>query len=219
MKKKAKRIALIGLDGCGKSAQINLLKANEEFKDFKFVWARWSPFLLKPLYAILNRKNKSQNSRESGISQVEKEKNQKKKKLFSSPFIRWCWEKLAVLDYFTVFHLKTVFYRIAKKNIIFDRYFIDLIIDLGVNFGWDKQKTVNKIYKKKWLFPKLNKYLYINVSKEICFERKLDIPSMDYLEKREEVYELLKDQSFFTVIDGERDIDKVNQEIVNQIKE
>ena len=51
-----KRIALIGLDGSGKSANIERMKQDESYRDYHFVWVRWKPVLQRPAYWLLNRK-------------------------------------------------------------------------------------------------------------------------------------------------------------------
>lgn len=43
-----KRVALIGLDGSGKSANIEKMKRDSDYSDYNFLWVRWKPTLLKP---------------------------------------------------------------------------------------------------------------------------------------------------------------------------
>lgn len=43
-----KRVALIGLDGSGKSANIEKMKLDSDYSDYNFLWVRWKPTLLKP---------------------------------------------------------------------------------------------------------------------------------------------------------------------------
>jgi len=59
----SKRIALIGLDGSGKSANIDKMKLDSDYSDYKFVWVRWKPTLLKPAYLLMEKKvsNKNKN--------------------------------------------------------------------------------------------------------------------------------------------------------------
>ena len=38
-----KRVALIGLDGSGKSANIEKMKRDSDYSDYNFLWVRWKP--------------------------------------------------------------------------------------------------------------------------------------------------------------------------------
>ena len=62
------KIALIGLDGSGKSANINLMKSDLEYKGFEFLWVRWQPSITVMLYKIRHRNDTvgARNNSESG---------------------------------------------------------------------------------------------------------------------------------------------------------
>lgn len=218
MKKKPVRIALLGIDGSGKSTHLNRMKSDPIFADFDFIWLRYSPALLKPLYSLLKKKEKKEGV--SGKLEEEyKERTGKKKKIFKSPFMRFLWRNLTLIDYFFQVRFKTLKARIKKKNIIFDRYYPDLFIDLGANFGYSPEKTVRYLKRKKHLFPKVDGYVYIRALPETCIARKDDIPSLKYLEDRFAVYEILKNDDDFFTVDGEKTADEVYADAVSVIKE
>ena len=62
------KIALIGLDGSGKSANINLMKSDPEYKGFEFLWVRWQPSITVMFYKIRHRNDTvgARNNFESG---------------------------------------------------------------------------------------------------------------------------------------------------------
>ena len=83
------RVALIGLDGSGKSANIDLMKKDTGYSDYDFLWVRWKPTLVKPLYKIIGNKagkkstdkpeNADNNDREKLRAEYDKKKALKKK--------------------------------------------------------------------------------------------------------------------------------------------
>lgn len=52
----SKRIALIGLDGSGKSANIDRMKIDTDYSQYQFVWVRWKPTLLKWAYILMEKR-------------------------------------------------------------------------------------------------------------------------------------------------------------------
>ena len=208
------RIALIGLDGSGKSANISLMKNDSDFKSFKFMWVRWKPILLKPAYFILNKKS---GKRKSAVSENTREylnaeyanKAGIKKKIFKNLFIKRIWLKLAIFDYVLQFYIKMFGSIVLRKNIIFDRFYLDLFVDQGINFSYSHEEIEKEIKKYKWLFPKIYKYIYIKVDPRICYKRKDDIPNMDYLNRRYEIYEHLSKNDDWIIINGEDELDMV----------
>lgn len=227
----SKRIALIGLDGSGKSANIDKMKMDQDYVDYKFVWVRWKPAILKPAYWLMEKKVSKRNrdidksvevDGKSSENQAEMNadyntKSGLKGKIFRNPIIRNVWMFLALIDYFFQFHVKVLPLVIAGKNIIFDRFFLDLFVDQGINFGYSPEKIREEIRKHKFLFPKIDEYIYIRVSPETCYRRKNDIPNMDYLNRRYEIYECLVNEKAWIAVDGELPFEEVNAQIKKKI--
>ena len=124
------KIALIGLDGSGKSANINLMKSDPEYKGFEFLWVRWQPSITVRLYKIRHRNDTvgARNNSESGKKkQKTLEGNYQRKKgikkiLFGMGITRKLWFFYAIGDYKRQFHNKTQQLIANGSNIIFDRY-------------------------------------------------------------------------------------------------
>lgn len=222
-----KRVALIGLDGSGKSANIEKMKQDSDYSDYSFVWVRWKPTLLKPAYMLMEKKVTNKNKNIDKNTQVDGKcgemqaklnadyntKSGLKGKIFGNPIMRGIWMFLALVDYFFQFHIKVLPYVLTGKNIIFDRFYLDLFVDQGINFGFSPEKISEEIQKYKFLFPQMDRYVYIRVSPETCYKRKNDIPNMDYLNKRYEIYEFLSKGNKWITVDGELPFEKVNSRI------
>ena len=222
-----KRVALIGLDGSGKSANIEMMKQDSDYSDYNFVWVRWKPTLLKPAYMLMEKrvsgKNKNINKSvqvdgKCGEKQAELNADYKTKaglkgKIFGNPLTRGIWMFLALTDYFFQFHIKVLPLVLMGKNIIFDRFYLDLFVDQGINFGFAPEKIRKEIQKYRFLFPQMDSYVYIRVSPETCYKRKNDIPNMDYLNRRYGIYECLSKGNNWITVDGELSFEKVNSRI------
>lgn len=221
-----KRVALIGLDGSGKSTNIEKMKRDLDYAGFEFVWARWKPTLLKPIYMLVekqvSRKNENinKNIKIEGKQKKQAELNANyntkagfKKKIFKNPLMREVWMLLALIDYFFQFQFKTLRFVLMNKNIVFDRFYFDLFVDQGINFGYSPDKICKEIRKYNVLFPQIDRYIYIRVSPETCYKRKNDIPNIEYLNERYKIYEYLSNGDKWITIDGERSLEKVNSRI------
>lgn len=230
--KNYKRVALIGLDGSGKSANIDKMKLDKDYSRYSFMWVRWKPTLLKPAYMLLDRKVKKsktedkpqkdnaleKNTAEQKVLQKEyKTKSGLKDKVFKNPVIRAVWMFLALIDYILQFYAKTASLLLKKKSIIFDRFYLDLFVDQGINFGYSPEKIDSEIKKYQKLFPKMDQIVYIRVSPETCYKRKDDIPNMDYLLRRYAIYEQLSKNPRWIIVDGEKTFEEVNSTIKDVI--
>lgn len=214
-----KRIALIGLDGSGKSANIERMKQDESYRGYHFIWVRWEPVLQRPAYWLLNRRlaKKRKNEKQGQFSTDYRAKAAVKGKLFKSPIIRNIWMALALIDYTIQFYIKTGSLLVRNKKIVFDRFYLDLFVDQGLNFGYSPEKIAGEIRRYRKMFPRIERFIYIRVSPETCFRRKDDIPGMEYLRKRYAVYELLSREREWVSVDGERPFEEVYAEIQSHI--
>ena len=136
-----------------------------------------------------------------------------KKKIFGNPMVRGIWMFLALVDYFFQFYFKVLPHVLTGKNIIFDRFYLDLFVDQGINFDYSSDKIRKEIQKYRFLFPQMDRYIYIRVSPETCYKRKNDIPNMEYLNRRYGIYECLSNGGRWITIDGELPFEKVNSQI------
>lgn len=224
--KNHKRAALIGLDGSGKSANIGKMKSDRDYSQYSFLWVRWKPTLLKPAYMLLDRKVKNAKTEEkrdnasekssAGQKALQKEYKAKsglKDKVFKNPAIRAVWMALALIDYLLQFYAKTAGLLLKRESIIFDRFYLDLFVDQGINFGYSPEKIDSEIKRYQWLFPRMDQIVYIRVSPETCYKRKDDIPDMDYLLRRYAIYEQLSKNPGWVAVDGEKPFDEVNSAI------
>lgn len=229
--KHGQRVALIGLDGSGKSANISYMKKAEAYRGFSFLWVRWEPTLLKPAYLLMNSRMKhskpaqlrvqsttEKDSREQRAMQEEyQKKSGMKARLFRNPLVRGGWMTLALIDYVLQFYAKAGGVLMRGDAVVFDRYYLDLFVDQGISFGYSPERIWRELHRYQRLFPEMDKTIYLRVSPEVCYRRKDDIPGMDYLLRRHEIYEYLSRRDGWQVVDGELPFDAVCAEIRSRI--
>ncbi|NLO37246.1 MAG: hypothetical protein GX112_12975 [Clostridiaceae bacterium] len=207
---KNSRIVLVGLDGCGKSSQISLLKQAADFRPYCFVWARWKPLLLRPAYWLLQ---KTASRKPSSPHCREEDKSELKRKIFKKSPVRNVWMFMALADYLIQFQVKVLPLVLMKKKIVFDRYYLDLFVDQGINFGYSPARIEQEIRRHRWLFPRIDRYIYLKASPDVCIMRKADIPDINYLRLREGVYDHLARRCQWSVLDGEASPGVINDQI------
>ncbi len=221
------KVALIGLDGSGKSANINLMKKDNDYKEFKFLWVRWQPSITLWIKKLKHKHSEVSTGprtydvegQKKQASLVKEYQNKSKVKniLFGNEFIRRIWMGYAIKDYRKQFYKKTQGILSDNSNVIFDRYYLDLFVDQGINFGYSPEKVYSEIFKYKDYFPTMDRIIYINVSPDVCFSRKDDIPNMQYLQKRFDIYNYMAKKDNWLIVDGEKPLEEVYQTIKNAI--
>lgn len=129
-----KLIVFSGLDGAGKSTQIEILKKHFELKSQR-VEVFWSRGGYTPGMELLKRV-----MRKSGAAVVPLTQGNSKKRddAFKRKFVRKIWLTMAmfdlILNYAIILRIKTLF----GKLLICDRYLIDTQLDFELNFPAEK---------------------------------------------------------------------------------
>jgi len=202
-------ICIAGIDGSGKTTVAKqLIKLHYSFK---YIWARWEPFILYPLIWFVNR-NKG---KESNIEKHYKSKKNKKQKLLRSNIVKGIWLFLGEIDYLLQLIFKFYMPYLFNKKIICDRYIYDFYIDQAINLSVTSD-VFTAFLKKRiffYVFPKPTHVIYINVSSDVGFNRKQDGTSLEYLDERKLFYDKLSNIYNVTIIDGEKKIEDVVQEV------
>tara|TARA_R110002049_G_scaffold303988_1_gene498773 strand:+ start:9726 stop:10376 length:651 start_codon:yes stop_codon:yes gene_type:complete len=213
-------IAFSGLDGAGKSTQIELLKNYFENYGEKVIlfWSRGGYTPGMQFLKDLMRKSKNSKIPSGQGHSKEREKS------FSNPFIRKIWLSLAILDLIFFYGIYLRFKSIFGYRVICDRYIFDTHIDFKLNFP---QEKVDKwllwklliIFAKK---PKRHFVLTIPVKESIRRSALKDEPFPDSEEtldlRLKDYLDFVKKQSFAIHIDGTKDIDEIHNFIKNEIE-
>ena len=195
-------ICFTGIDGSGKTTLSKMLvnEMNENGIITKYVWCGWRRFeffLVRPLISIIKsvgrRFHQNRDSESNTLARVD------------NPVYSY----LVLIDYFFTCITKIGIPLLIGQNIICDRYVYDLIVDLWQNHTMTQKIVLN-------LLPKPDLIFLVNLSEEIAYRRKDDIPSLEFLKKRKNLYLEMAKKFDMTVLDGSFELGDLRNIIVRQ---
>jgi len=213
-------IAFSGLDGAGKSTQIDLLAkiySNNKYKSLVF-WSRggYTPGMkfLKNTLKVSKKTSKKENINRQAL----------RKKSFSNSIVRKIWLSLAILDliffYVIYIRLKEFF----GTKVICDRYIYDTLLDFELNFS---QENV-----EKWLLWRLLLLLSVKPKRHFVITipvieslRRSKLKNEPFPDSREILKSRLDSYEHFVLLeanvihlDGSKTIESIHSEILKEIK-
>ncbi len=213
-----KLITISGLDGAGKTTQIDLITQylNDQNISVKYIWSRggYTPGFL--LLKNVIRKLAGKKVPSAGRT-VEREKKLK------NPKIAKLWLTIAIIDLFFLYVVYFRFLMLLRKTIIADRYIWDTLIDFKLNFDFI---DVEKMFVWKVLVfcaPKPDFPLYLDISLERSMERLATknepFPdSEETLSNRLDNYKKLNEQANWKSVNAMQPIENVYDDIIKVIK-
>lgn len=213
MKRKNFLICFTGIDGSGKTtlAKETINMFLQKGISCKYVYSRFTPFLSKPLTTIGRKLFMAQ---EDIFKNYEKH-SQAKQQLLKNKMLYFFYQFFILVDYFFQILFKVKLPLILGKNIVCDRYIYDTIItDLAVSLGYSEKVIKNILEKHFYFIPKPDLVFLIDVSEEIAYSRKNDVPCKDYLNDRRQFYLEVSKSAGMVILDGTRNI----TELVSEIK-
>lgn len=200
-------IAVSGIDGSGKTTQIDTLEAELRRTEPHVlrIWSRWRPISALPLLALFLRRGYAQIHSTSSIGFVETR----------IPWKRgvasvWCF--LTQLDNFMKTTIKLVIPLVLGYTVICDRYALDMLVE-GMADLHDPPTSGRLGYKLLRLLPRPNVAFFIDVSPEVAFGRKPDLPSLGHFTERVALYRELSKTLDEKVLDGMKSRNEVRGEI------
>ncbi len=209
-------ICLIGIDGSGKTtlAKSVVEEAKKLGIKYKYVWGNARPIFLKPLRFIAHLTVLRKFDRFKDNNQYEKAKEEV---LYRFGILSRIYSSIYLIDYIVWLFLKVKVPLFFGKKIICDRYIFDVAINLYFlnkkQFG-DIKTIIQFLFK---YFPQPELLYLVDVPSKVAFERKTDVPSVDFLEKRRGIYQRLSEIYNARKLDGTMSIKDLTNIILSDI--
>lgn len=200
-------IALMGIDGCGKSTLSRALAQELDARGEPAVarWAMLRPFLLKPLIKaakfLLVRKAPKEQGYEAHVAA-------KRAGMSKLKFAHSVYFAVMVLDYLPQAWWKVGVPRLLGKHVICDRYYHDMALDFAVTVNGGAEKMMQVMRFLERLVPSTDLHYFVHVPPEVAFARKDDVPSILYLQEREALYRRMAGELHLAELDGEAPLDQ-----------
>lgn len=214
--KKTALICFTGIDGSGKTTL-----AKELIKDLKengirveYRWGKFESSLLRLLILVKNKLLLHESDLKENYERSLKLKNN----LFNNNLISMLYEYFVLVNYTFQVIFKIAIPLKMGKNIICDRYVYDTIVDLALDLRYSDGKIKYRLNQLFRLLPRPDVLFFIDVPEEVAFRRKNDIPSIEFLRNKKEVYfKILKitkmDKNIVSVINGTNSVHNLKKEV------
>ncbi len=194
-------VALMGIDGCGKSTLSRALVAEIEGRGEHAVarWATLRPYLLLPFIKaakfLLVRKAPK-------FVDYEAHAAAKRAGMSKLKFAHSVYFVVMTIDYLPQAWWKVGVAKLLGKHVICDRYDHDLALDFALTVNGDTQRMMGALRQLERWVPRPDLHYFVSVAPAVAFARKDDVPSMAYLEERDDFYRAMADQLQLPRLDG-----------------
>lgn len=133
-----------------------------------------------------------------------------KKKVFSNKIIAKLFELMILGDHIIQINLKIRILLLLGKSVICDRYIHDTVItDISANLMYNSTQSNLLIKRILFMVPKPDLVFYIDIPEEIAYNRKDDVPHIQYLKERKKLYDDLEKSFEIYKIDGKKTIAEI----------
>lgn len=204
-------VTFSGMDGAGKTTQINKLvsKLENQKKDVSYIWARGGYTPGFELLKKIVRKIFGKSVPKVGDSLA-------RKKIISRPFVSWIWLNIAMFDMLILYGLIVRVKLLFGNTVICDRYIDDTALDFKLNFPHMKCENMFVWKFLNFVAPRPDKSFLLLIPVEESMQRSIHknepFPdSKEILESRLNSYNdnNLFSQDKYFVVDGTKNIDEV----------
>lgn len=214
-------IVLSGVDGAGKSTQIELLVHDLEARGLVVgtLWCRWDPLLAKPAVRLLGlasrlRRRKTARGDATGPSPSTAERRRSiRARILRNRWAGVAWRGMLIIDYGA--RLAPAVRRARRRNdvVLLDRYWQDVMVDLS--YGGRLEDPPRLLRR---LLPEPAGVVILDVPEAIALERKTDTPDLEYLSERRRLYAEVAERSGAAIVDARPAADLVFAELSVEVQ-
>jgi thymidylate kinase len=204
-------IAFSGVDGSGKSTQVDLLEKSFEKINQRVlrIRSRWRPVLSLPLLVVMKRLGYARIHRAGGVYIVET-------LLPSRGGLTSLWCILTQVENIVKTGVKLVFPLILGRTVICDRYALDMAVD-GMAGLHDPAYRTRLGFQLLRLLPKPDFAFFMDIDPEVAFKRKPDLPSLDDYVERLGLYRELSSRWGVNIVNARVSPDAIHSKIWQRI--
>lgn len=202
-----------GIDGAGKTTQAQKLVSwlREYGIEGKYVWNKYEPWLLYPLMRV----GRAFFLRGQDMFKDYVSYHKTKKRVFKKSGMSALFQLLYLGEYPLHIFFKVKLPLLFGRNVICDRYVYDMVAGLAADFDYSDKKT-NKILRAfLFLLPKPDLVFLIDLPETVAYQRKDDIPSIDFLKQKRRIYLKMAQSWQMNVLDNpgtQVEVEKVIQD-------
>jgi thymidylate kinase/glycosyltransferase involved in cell wall biosynthesis len=222
-------VVLSGVDGAGKSTQIQLLVdgLRERGLRVETLWCRWDPLVVKPAIKLLGTLSRrgggapSTNGAASaagggvrGSSSMVARRRLIRARLLSNPVFAKVWKGLMVIDYGLPLSVRVRRARRGSDVLLLDRYWYDVMVDYS--FGRDLADPPRVLTA---LLPQPDGMVILDVDEDAALRRKTDTPDRLYLTERRRLYRAAADRWGARIVDATRPAPAVFADIAAHVED
>ncbi len=215
---KGRLVCFTGIDGAGKTtlAQMVASHLQDQGLEAVYVYCRYSPRLMKPLlflsrHLITGREDFYRDY--SSYSEVKRKTSSK------HPLLSRIYRRFLMIDYADQVRSKVSLPLNSGKLVVCDRYVFDTIAtDLAIDFSLTDEEIKDQVHQNLRRFPSPDVTFLVDVPPEVAVQRKDDIPSIDYVQERKRVYELISREHEMTTLNGQRPTTELLRMVCNMLE-
>jgi dTMP kinase len=203
--------ALIGIDGSGKSslAQNLATQLRDEGVNAQYVHALHRRILIKLVKKTARLLFTRGTSEYGDYERYRKVKTSAGRR---HPFLSRVYAGVWFVDYTVQMLFRVTLRLLTGKVVIADRYIYDQALNISLATGWSQQAVYRLIDLFSLVTPKPDAVILVDTPEEVCWARKDDVPSIEYLRERRGAYLAMAERYSFHVLDGRRDPDSLVDE-------
>jgi thymidylate kinase len=202
-------VAFSGVDGSGKSTQIDLLQDSFRNSGIRFVTirCRWRPLLSFPLLVLLRRLGYAKVHVKGGVYIV-------RTRIPRTSHLNSLWCLTTQIDNLVKAAPKVLLPMLLGLTVISDRYVLDMLVD-GIA-GMNEDATRLRLgFKLLRLLPHPRFSFLVMVDANVAFARKQDLPSLSDYTQRLSLYDDLGRRLGAVVLDGSETREEIHRKVLN----
>jgi thymidylate kinase len=222
-----------GIDGCGKSTQVRRLarRLRAEGRPTATVWTGGRKTVTGPLVRLGQSRLRAPRrgsdrrfaARQGGQPELSHEFSTylaSAHRLFKRhPFLGKAWADLSLIEHSLEIDWAVWPHLLRHRAVICDRYMYRSVINLAVLLDLDESELPRLLrHPALLLVPRPTCYFLLDVPAEVGYQRKIDLPSLEYVARRVPLYRALAAFTGMPVIDAAQDPDIVEEQVWSHVQ-